>query len=372
MATRQGQRRVRYQGRAVSLGPDAIATLPCSPGVYLFSDEPGHLLYVGKSVNLRDRVRSYFRKGGGHTRRTERLKREVQHIEVYHTGSELEALLLESRLIKERQPIYNVRGRRYEHYPFLKLTAERYPRLMVTRVLEEDGSRYFGPFHSASYLTEALEHLQPVFGLRTCSVLPERPCLQLDLARCAGPCTGRVDAAYADGVRQLEAVLKGDPGDLVTRMRAEMTAASESFEFERAARLRDRLRALTGLMEHQARLSAADGFDYLVVLPAHPGPAATFLAIRRARWVGQLTLSEAEISDRTASAKLRAFLKQSFVTAAPPGSRIGRAELDEVQIVGSWLYRRRHQPGVLAIASDTLPDHARAAVSVARGLIAPS
>jgi len=191
----------------MQLGPDALSTLPCSPGVYLFTGAPGELLYIGKSVNLRDRVRSYFRKGGGHTRRTERLKHEVQRIEVYQTGSELEALLLESRLIKEHMPLYNVRGRRYEHYPFLKLTAEQYPRLLVTRVLEADGARYFGPFVSTSHLNEVLETLQPVFGMRTCSVLPDRPCLQLEIARCLGPCTGRVDAAYQEGVRQLEKVL---------------------------------------------------------------------------------------------------------------------------------------------------------------------
>lgn len=357
-----------YQGRVLALGPDALSTLPCSPGVYLFSGPPGQLLYIGKSVNLRDRVRSYFRKGGGHSPRTERLKREVQRIEVYQTGSELEALLLESRLIKEHLPPYNVRGRRYEHYPFLKLTAERYPRLLVTRLLEDDGARYYGPFLSVSHLEEVLETLQPVFGLRTCSILPDRPCLQLDIARCIGPCTGRVDDAYQEGIRQLETVLKGQADDLLARLQAEMKRASEGFEFERAARVRDRLRALMRLLEHQARLSAVDGLDYLVVLPAFPGPAATFLAIRRARWVGQLTLSAEELADRKASTRLRAFLKERFVTTPPPGARIGKLELDEVQIVGSWLYRRRHQPGVLAIAPDELPGHARAAVTVARGL----
>lgn len=360
---------MKYRGQALQLGPDALTTLPCSPGVYLFSGAPGDLLYIGKSVNLRDRVRSYFRKGGGHTRLTERLKHEVQRITVYPTGSELEALLLESRLIKQHQPPYNVRGRYYEHYPFLKLTAERYPRLLVTRTLEEDGSRYFGPFSSANHLQEVLETLQPVFGLRTCSVLPERSCLQLDIGRCLGPCTGRVDTAYQEGLRGLEAVLRGKGEELVGRLEAEMVRASERFQFERAALLRDRLRALVGLMEHQARLSAVDGLDYLVVLPAYPGPAVTLLAIRRARWVGQLTLSADEATDRKATYRVRAFLKEAFVQTPPPGSRIGRAELDEVQIVGSWLYRRRHQPGALAIAPEDLPAQARAAVSVARGLL---
>lgn len=351
------------------LGPDALSTLPRSPGVYLFSSEPGDLLYIGKSVNLRDRVRSYFRKGGGHTSRTERLKHEVRRIEVYRTGSELEALLLESRLIKEHQPPYNVRGRRYEHYPFLKLTSERYPRLLVTRTLEEDGSRYFGPFSSANHLQELLETLEPVFGLRSCSVLPDRPCFQLEIGRCLGPCTGRVDAAYREGIRQLETVMRGEAGDLPERLKAEMQLASDGFEFERAAHARDRLWALEYLMEHQARLSALDGLDYLVVLPAYPGPAATFLAIRRARWVAQLTLSALELADRKASGRLRAFLKEAFVTAPAPGTRIGREELDEVQIVGSWLYRRRHRPGAIAIAPDQLSAHARAAVSAARAVL---
>lgn len=359
---------MRGQGQVIELGPDALATLPSSPGVYMFLGAPGELLYIGKSVNLRSRVRSYFRKDGGHSWRTGHLKHEVRRIEIRPTGSELEALLLESRLIKEHLPPYNVRGRHYEHYPFLKLTAEPYPRLVVTRLLEEDGGRYFGPFSSASYLGEVVEALEPLFGIRTCSVVPERPCLQLEIARCLGPCTGRADDAYAEAVRQLQSVLRGHGTEVVARLQAEMARASEGCEFERAAKVRDRLRALMALMQHQARLSAVDGQDFLVVLPGHPRPAATFLAIRRARWVGQLTLSAEELKGRAASRCLRAFLAETFVTSPAPGARIGKAELDEVQIVGSWLYRRRHQPGVLAIAPGELTAQARAALEVARGL----
>lgn len=352
--------------RGISVGPDALSTLPRCPGVYQFYAEDGELLYLGKSVNLHDRVRSYFHASGGHTPRTARLKHEARRIEAHPTGSELEALLLESRLIKHHQPRYNVRGRRYEHYPFLKLTAEAYPRLIVTRTLVEDGARYFGPFLSASHLAAVVEALQPAFGLRSCATLPAHSCLEFDIGRCLGPCTGRVDALYAERVRSAVDFVMGETGGVIEGLEQEMQRASEAFAYERAARLRDRIHALRRLVVHQRRIGTMDELDALVALPGVASGSALFLAIRRARWVGELRLDADALRARGAVARVRAFLKAAYLQQPAPSTRIDRSELDEVQIVASWLYRKRAQPGVFKMAAEAIAETARAAIAHAR------
>jgi excinuclease UvrABC nuclease subunit len=352
--------------RGFGVGLDALSTLPRCPGVYQFYAADGELLYLGKSVNLRARVKSYFHASGGHTPRTARLKHEAVRIEVHPTGSELEALLLESRLIKRHQPRYNVQGRRYEHYPFLKLTAEAFPRLMVTRTLVEDGSRYFGPFLSTSHLEAVVEALQPAFGLRSCAILPSHACLERDIGRCLGPCTGRVDEVYGERVQAAVRFVLGETGGVVEALEQEMLRASEAFAYERAARLRDRLHALQRLIAYQRRIGNADELDALVALPGLSPGSAIFLAIRRARWVGELRLEADALRARSASARLRAFLKAAYLIQPAPSTRIDRSELDEVQIVASWMYGKRTHPGVFPVAPETFAETARAAIAHAR------
>ncbi len=358
--------------------PLHLADFPQVPGVYLFTGRTGETLYIGKSVNLRERVRSYFRKNGGHSRKTSRLSSEVTGIRIQPTGSELEALLLESRLIKQYQPAYNVRGRRYEHYPFLKITHEPYPRVLVTRVLEDDGAQYFGPFHSTSRLTETLDALQPLMAWRRCVQLEAAPCLHAQIGRCLAPCSGLADEAYAAMIAQVGALLRGDPGTVLGDLRGRMRVASEALEFEKAALLRDRLHALAKLVERQERLRGAlSELDTLVVLPGYAEenapPAVTFLAVRAARWVGKFTLRADEVAryaDRRKSLKrLERFLTERFVVAPPPAATISPIELDEVQIVGSWLFRQRLKPGNFALPAGMQTETAQEAFSYAVGLL---
>lgn len=358
--------------------PLHLAELPTVPGVYLFTGRFGELLYIGKSVNLRERVRSYFRKHGGHSPRTRRLASEVTCIRLQPTGSELEALLLESRLIKEQQPAYNVRGRRYEHYPFLKITAEAYPRVLVTRILEDDGAQYFGPFHSASRLSETLEALQSVMGWRRCTQMEAAPCLHAQIGRCLAPCSGTADTVYQTMISEVGSLLRGEPGPVLGTLRQEMRAASEALEFERAARLRDRLYQLVKLVERQERLRGAlDELDTLVVLPAYLPetlePAVSFLAIRAARWVGTLTVTPGELARyperRKVMRRLERFLGEHFVLTPPPPMRITATELDEVQIVGSWLFKHRLKPGHFFPQAGLMAESAREALAFAVGML---
>ena len=180
-----------------------IKALPTSPGVYSFYDAAGRLLYVGKSVNVRTRVRSYFRPGGGHSRRTERLKDEAARIAVEPCGTELEALLVESQAIKRLQPLYNVMGRTYKHYPFIKIPDERFPRVQLTYQLEDDGARYYGPFPSEYRAREALEAMRPLFRWRSCQPLESRECLEASIGRCSAPCVGRTsETAYMQAIAE--------------------------------------------------------------------------------------------------------------------------------------------------------------------------
>lgn len=359
--------------------PHHLAELPTVPGVYLFTGATGEMLYIGKSVNLRERVRSYFRKHGGHSRRTERLKNEVARIRIQPTGNELEALLLESQLIKAHQPPYNVRGRRYEHYPFVKITHEPYPRVLVTRLLEDDGAQYFGPFHSANRLTETLEALQTLMGWRRCLQLEAAPCLHAQIGRCLAPCSGQGDDAYAAMIAQVGALLRGDPGPVLGDLRAQMREASEALEFERAARLRDRLAPLTRLVERQERLRGAlSELDTVIAVrgfSADLQPTVNLLAIRAARRVGTFTLRAEDVArypERRKSLKrLERFLNDHFVTAPPPPTRISAVELDEVQIVGSWLFRQRLKPGFFTMQAGLQGDAAREAMAFAVGLLRP-
>lgn len=356
--------------------PLHLSDLPTVPGVYLFSDATGETLYIGKSVNVRERVRSYFRKHGGHSRRTEHLKNEVARIRIVPTGNELEALLLESQLIKQYQPPYNVRGRRYEHYPFVKITHEPYPRILVTRFLEDDGAQYFGPFHSANRLSETLEALQPLMGWRRCHQLEPTPCVYAQIGRCLAPCSGAADAAYAEMIRQVGALLRGDPGPVLSELRSQMQAASEALEFERAARLRDRLYPLLKLVERQERLrSALSELDTVIVVPSLSEamePTASVLAIRAARRVGTFVMRAEDVAAypqrRRTRKRLERFLNDRFLVQPPPPTRISAVELDEVQIVGSWLFRQRLKPGYFPVHAGLHAETAREAVAYAASL----
>ncbi|HEY9723457.1 MAG TPA: GIY-YIG nuclease family protein [Oscillatoriaceae cyanobacterium] len=307
--------------------------LPACPGVYFFYDRADRLLYVGKSVNLRARVRSYLRADGGHTRRTARLKDEAARIAHVACGSELEALLLESRLIKQRQPLYNVMGRRYRHYPFIKIPNEPLPRVLVTYELQDDGGRYYGPFSSETRIHEALDAMRPLFRWRSCQPLAKRPCFEHGIGRCAAPCVGD-EAGYDAAIAALEAFLSGGGEPRLQQLHQEMAAAAEALQFERAAILRDRLTRLRPLVQRQTALQAAiSELDCLVVLPDVAPGRYVWLVLRRGRLVHTLR-------DVTPRQRVRLSRQlERILTAPPPGLNVRQEELDEVNLLANWLYR---------------------------------
>ena len=232
-------------------------SLPQSPGVYIMRSSTGEIIYVGKSKKLKNRVTSYF-VSGNHTYKTERMVALVQDFDFILCDTEIEALALENTLIKKHSPKYNIKLKDAKSYPYVKMTREEYPMLLVTRERKSDRARYFGPYRSAADAYTALEVVKKIFGLPTCKrsfprdIGKERPCIYKDMGRCVAPCAGAISREeYLGLVNSAAAVLDGNVRATVGDLNTKMEAAAENLEFERAAALRDSIRALERLVESQ-------------------------------------------------------------------------------------------------------------------------
>jgi excinuclease ABC subunit C len=273
----------------------AIDNLPTSPGVYIFRDAEGEPLYIGKAKSLRARVRSYFRTDEGRGIRTRELVRRARDVETIVVGSEAEALLLESNLIKEHQPRFNVHLRDDKRYPYIKVTMqEPFPRVFVTRRVRNDGSRYFGPFTSVGPMRQALEVIKRLYTVRSCRYdlpreAPNRPCLDYHIGRCKAPCVGlQTEEEYRAMIEEILRILGGDTGRLKEEVKARMEAASRDLRFEEAARHRDVLQGLESL-ERGQRVERVQGGDQDVLGLARDGAygSAVILKIRRGVLLGR-------------------------------------------------------------------------------------
>ena len=243
---------------------DKLDTLPARPGVYLLKDKHGKVIYVGKARSLRSRVRTYFR-GGDERSQVAFLMQRVTDFDRLVTATEKEALILENNLIKQYKPRYNIRLKDDKSYVSVKVTVQdAWPRVLVTRKIVKDGSKYFGPYHSAYSVRETLDTLRKVIPLRTCSDgvfrNRSRPCLEYQIKRCLGPCCLPVDRAeYENHLREAMLLLSGKHVELIGQMRRQMHAAAEAERFEEAAQLRDRLRAIEKTQERQQAVSHGGG-----------------------------------------------------------------------------------------------------------------
>ena len=238
---------------------EKLDTLPAGPGVYLMRDSAGKVIYVGKAKELRARVRSYLRGGDGRPH-VAFLMRQAEDIETLVTSNEKEALILENNLIKQYKPRYNIRLKDDKSYLSIKVTAGAWPRILATRSIVKDGSRYFGPYASAVAVRETLEVIEKHFLLRTCTDYNfrnrDRPCLQFQIKRCPAPCVHPVDPEeYAGNLRQAVLFIEGKSDDLLRQLRVRMQARADALEFEQAARVRDRIRAVEKTLEKQRMVS---------------------------------------------------------------------------------------------------------------------
>ena len=248
-----------------------LEAVPAKPGVYLMLDREEKVLYVGKAASLRPRVRSYFQPSAMLPPRIARMVEQVARVDFITTSSELEALALESNLIKEYRPKYNVKLRDDKQYPWLKVTVEEdFPRVYIVRRPQKDGARYFGPYTDAGALREIFRLLRKVFPIRTCKRKltwgdkPQRPCLNYHIGRCPGPCTGRITPeAYREMVQDLTGFLEGKTEKLSAALKEEMEKAAAGQEYEKAAVYRDKLRALERVLARQTVVSVTGERDVL-------------------------------------------------------------------------------------------------------------
>ena len=235
---------------------NVLAQLPDAPGVYLMLGEAQRILYIGKAVSLRSRVRSYFQDSAAHAYRTTRMVERVVDVRWIVVGNEIEALILEANLIKRHQPPFNVRLRDDKRYPYLKVTNEAFPRVTFTRVVRDDGGRYFGPYTNAHGLRELIDLVRVVFPLRTCREpidgKRKRPCLQYHIKRCLAPCVGyQSEPEYDELVDEVVLFLEGQQQRLLQRLNDEMADAADRLNYEAAARIRDRMVAVRRVTESQ-------------------------------------------------------------------------------------------------------------------------
>lgn len=270
------------------------ADFPDSPGVYLMKNGRGRIIYVGKAKRLRRRLASYFQKKGGHTPKTQALVAQVRSIDILHTATEKEALLLEISLIKKHRPRYNIMLKDDKQYVLFRLDKQSdFPRLSVTRKVVRDGSVYFGPFTSGTAARATWKLLGKVFPLRKCTdhVFRNRvrPCLYHDIHQCPAPCVKDVDRdAYMDHVRRIEMLLSGRSGDLVARLQKQMSAAAGNLEFEKAAQLRDQIRAVKKTVEGQvAIIHDSKDRDVIGLSENENGLGLGLLFIRQGRLLDQ-------------------------------------------------------------------------------------
>src|SRR5215469_1854903 len=326
------------------LNPAWKRDFPAQPGVYLMKDQYGQVIYVGKAKCLKDRLSSYYSQPLGYTRKMDGLLQSVKEIETRVLGSELEALLVESQLIKELQPTYNVQLRNYELYPFIKIDISHpFPRVYATREVAADGARYFGPFRSRHVVDLTIELVEKVFPLRTCTrslppqAKPSDPCLRLHLNRCPGPCRGGVDPSpYRETIEEVCAFLGGEREDLLERLRRQMLEASQQLNFERAAWLRDTIRSADEVLIGQRLISGAvEANNLIIVYPSAQAGCNELFLIRHGRLLAQHCIPHEPEAMRRSVHEL---VKLAASLGEPP-SIVDRAEVDQINIISRWIHR---------------------------------
>ena len=269
----------------------ALAVLPDKPGVYLMHDAHGKVIYVGKAVVLKNRVRSYFRNLASHTPKVRAMVEKIAEFETIVTSSEVEALILECNLIKKYRPRYNIMLKDDKTYPFLKVTVnEDFPRIYVTRRQQRDGAKYYGPYADVGAMHDTVKLLRSMFPLRTCRKMnPDRPCLNYHIKRCLAPCAGYVSREeYGNMIKSVCMVLDGRTTELERDLKRRMQEAADNYAFEEAARLRDQLQAVTRLNEQQKAVTGSGGdMDVIGFAKDATGICLQIFFVRKGKLIGR-------------------------------------------------------------------------------------
>lgn len=328
---------------------ERLQALPVKPGVYLMKDSEGRVIYVGKAVRLRDRVRSYFPASNGQVNKVRRLAQHVADFEFIVTASELEALILECNLIKKYRPRYNVRLKDDKRYPYIKISLqEDFPRIYTVRRMQDDGARYFGPHTSSKAVRHTMELLRKLFPYLTCkreiTGTDRRPCLYYHIGRCAGPCIGAISQEeYRALIQQIVLFLEGKQERIVKELEQQMQEAAQSLDFERATVLRDQIQALQQVIEKQKIVFAARNDEDVIAFAREDGQVCvqTFF-IRGGKLIGREYFVLTGTQDEGAAEIMTSFVKQFYDKAASvPSTILLQHNIDEAMVIESWLRQKR-------------------------------
>jgi excinuclease ABC subunit C len=328
---------------------EQLDRMPHRPGVYLMRDAGRAILYVGKAIDLHNRVRSYFAAPGQVSEKTGRLVARVADIDFFVATSEQEALILENNLIKQYRPHFNIRLKDDKSFPYLKidLTGD-WPTIYITRRMTQDGSRYFGPFASAKSVKQTLRIIQRIFPIRVCTRAlngrPRPPCLEFHLGHCLGPCNGNVThAEYDRAVREVTLFLEGKQDKVVREYKVQMDNAAEAMDYERAALLRDRIQAINSVIEGEKTAAVIRGNEDVIAFVQEGDKAyAQILFIRESKLVGREGFLLQGTRQEEPREIMTSFIKQYYSSsAATPPLLILQYPVEDAGVIEEWLSGRR-------------------------------
>ncbi len=330
---------------------EELKKLPAKPGVYLMHDEKDHIIYVGKAISLRNRVRQYFQSSRNKGAKIEQMVSHIKRFEYIVTDSELEALVLECNLIKEHRPKYNTMLMDDKGYPFIKVTVnEEYPRVMLARTMQKDKAKYFGPFTSAAAVKDTIELIRKLYYIRNCNrnlpkdIGKERPCLNYHIHQCKAPCQGYISKEeYQESIQRVIRFLGGHYDEVLRELEEQMQEASEAMEFERAIELRELIASVKRIAEKQ-KITDSRGEDRDIVAVAKDAEDAVvqIFFIRGGRLIGRDHFFFRNATDATKAELVASFIKQFYAgTPFIPAEVMVQEELPEQELLEEWLSKRR-------------------------------
>lgn len=330
---------------------EELKKLPFLPGVYIMHDEQDAIIYVGKAISLKNRVRQYFQKSRNLGIKKEQMVEQIARFEYIVTDSELEALVLESNLIKEHCPKYNTMLKDDKNYPFIKVTAgEAFPRIMTARSMKKDKSKYFGPYTSAGAVKDVIELTRKLYHLRTCNrnlprdIGKERPCLYYHIKQCDAPCQGYItEAAYQKQVEELLDFLNGNHKKILTQLEEKMYEASEKMEFEDAAQYRDLIQSVKKIGERQ-KITDHPGEDKDIIAAAMEDADAVVQVffVRDGKLIGRDHFYMKSAPGENRKGILSSFLKQFYAgTPFIPKEIMLQEEVEDMELIAKWLESRK-------------------------------
>lgn len=323
---------------------EKLKLLPENPGVYIMKDAAGKIIYVGKAVVLKNRVRQYFQSSRNHTPKVRAMVAKVADFEFIMTASEVEALILECNLIKKHRPRYNISLKDDKSYPYVKVTLQDdFPRVFLTHRILKDGARYFGPYTNVTAVHESLKLLRRLFPLRNCKTLQDRPCLEYHIKRCLAPCAGKISKEEYDGmIRSVLMFLEGRTVDVEKELEYRMKKAAEAYHFELAARLRDQLAAVKKVAEKQNIVTGAGDQDAIGMARSEIGVCVQVFFIRSGKMIGREHFLLQGSEDESDEALLAAFLQQYYHRATfIPREILLPMDLAEVSLLETWLAEKK-------------------------------